>query len=140
MEENIDLSPVSVAAVLQHEAHVVIQIPAQPCYSRATGADPIVTPRYACEMLVTEGKIEKLETSFPFETDEWELSYRNGSRACFLPFDFETEGPIRLVFYNDTFPTIVITGSHFSLKILDEVGSVEERIDQAAAKTRISRP
>ena len=116
----IDFEPARVTAVLSNEEDIVVELPEQPCFSQADDNNPSAAPVYACEMRISEGKIELLDTNFPLETEYWEVKYEGGSRASFLPYNFTAHGPIKLTFFKgeNNEPAIIVSGKQFSLEVL----------------------
>src|SRR3569832_933738 len=91
----VDLEPAEVRAIEKREGYVAVVFSRQPAWARAVGENPRVVPLYDCELHVWGGKIERLEIALPYETDDWEIKYKGGSRRCFLPVAFRETGPVR---------------------------------------------
>jgi hypothetical protein len=71
-------------------------------------------------------QIEAMPDALPIETDDWELSFRGGSRASLLPASFEAEGPVRLRFGQVKTARAVITGRRVLFAAHEQVGTEEQ--------------
>jgi hypothetical protein len=125
-ERTIDLSPAYLAAIELRGNTIVLVFPRQACYSDASGDAPRVVPLFRCEMQFEAAQIEAMPDSLPLETDDWELSFRGGSRACLLPASFEAAGPVRLRFGQAATAQAVITGRRVRFRAHEQVGTEEQ--------------
>lgn len=118
----IDFSPISIADVVHDGSELIILAPSQPCYNQqvATGSGRRV-PHFSCELRIERAAMCPFSACLPFETDDWDVSFTTDAhsdwRACFLPWDFVGDGPIRLVFRLNGSPVIDVTGDRISLLV-----------------------
>ena len=118
-EDIIDFDPVRVKSIRSENGDLIINMPGQPCYSQRqeweNGVDQI--PMYEVEFLLKNGAnvLDTLKT--PFETQEWKIKTKSGSRTCFLPALYLAEEPISLTFKNKA-EILELAGMKLQLKII----------------------
>lgn len=118
----IDFSPIHITDVVHDGSDLIIRAPSQPCYNQqvATGSGRRV-PHFNCELRIERAAVCDLSGRLPFETDDWDVSFTTDShshrRACFLPWDFVGDGPVRLVIRLDASPVIDVTGDRICLLV-----------------------
>jgi hypothetical protein len=118
-DRTIDLEPAVLTAIEQRLNKVVLVFPRQPSYS----TQQTHVPYFACEMRVRGGVIERNDAVLPLQTDEWRVEYLGGSRRCFLPMGFEAQGPVRVTFWQQDIPRLVVAGDRFEFIVGAQVES-----------------
>jgi len=125
-ERTIDLSPATLAKIERRGDDVALHFPSQPSYTDAHGNAPRVVPFFRCELLVEGALIESIPDKFPLESEDWSLTFRGGSRACFLPDPFEADGPVKISFGPHDSARVVISGKRVRFSTHEQVGTEEQ--------------
>jgi hypothetical protein len=129
VEDTINLDPATIKNIEEKNGYIAIVFSQQPFYSISQDNNSTI-PVYDCEIRIWGAKLELLNTEFPFEIQHWQLSFKGGSRYCFLPINFMADGPIKFVLGSDESPNAIITGTRVTLELGNQTGSLIIRAHQ----------
>lgn len=120
----IDFEPGLLGRIFRRGQELVLEFPAQRCYSRSEGENPLVIPEFRCALVLTGGRIDFRRFRLPMRFEGIAVAFHRGERRCFLPVNFAAAGPVSISLFGAGATRLLATGDHVRLEVGEQAGVV----------------